>query len=270
MANIIIPKVLRFGGKVVQVEGALERVVNVASKNPEEPKNANPFAPLKQGMVYVPSLCLYVSENRILQKNDWDKQTEALHSQNRRMSTIPEFINFVNYLRSPEGQKAVPNYQAILDEIYKLEGKWRSENLDAFFIKKEDGMYVAYHKFDNKNKIVRTEEKLESYLLENKTPGISLDEWLLNHTKQGLPKPDISQGALYSWAPVDESVARFGADSGRAYLYCSRDSTDACSSLGVRFVEPRSLKNFASLDNINNSSGSEIFCEEHAQNGGKI
>jgi hypothetical protein len=215
------------------------------SKKFESPVKAEPIMtspkvinnPIKQqGMIYVPSLDLYVSENRILHGKDWNDQTAQLHSDNKRMPTIPEFIGFVNYLRSSDGQKAVPNYQKILDEIYKVGGSWRSEYLDASFVKKKDGLYVAYHKFDSSGKIIKTDEKLDAYQIRDKTPGIDLAEWLSSPTRQGLPKSNISNGDLYYWSPVEGRVAGFDAYSDRASLDCDRGPSYSSASLGVRFV----------------------------------
>jgi hypothetical protein len=204
------------------------------------PTTPQPTAIKKQGMIYVPSIDLYVSEGKVLHGLDWNHQTQQLHAENKRMPTIPEFVSFLNYLRSKDGRKAVSNHQAILDEIYKVEGDWRSENFDAFFFKKSDELYVAYHKFDTNGEIVKIDEKLEDYHSTNEIPGIDLESWLNNPTKQGLPREAVKKGNLYYWAPVEGKVARFYVFSYGAVLYCDRDPTSTVASLGVRYVEPRS------------------------------
>ena len=56
---------------------------------------------------------------------------------------------------------------------------------------------------------------------------------------QGLPvnksqNQSYIQGQnVYFWIPVKDKVARFGADSGRAGLYCDWDPADSNASLGV-------------------------------------
>ncbi len=209
--------------------------VRPETQEPEEqtaqmPEEAEP----RGDYVYVPSLGLYISEQRNLQGKDWNQTQKILHKEGRRMPTIPEFVEFLKYLRSAQGKKNVKNADKILDEIYKVEGDWRSEWLDAKF----DGNKVTYHVFDSKGKIVQREEKLEAYLAEDKTPGIDLESWLANPTKQGLPKPNCKAGNLYYWSPENGRVAWFCADSGRAYLGCDGGPAGADAALGVRYVEP--------------------------------
>ena len=70
--------------------------------------------------------------------------------------------------------------------------------------------------------------------MQDKTPGISLDHWLSNANSQGLPIPNTNNGDLYYWHPRDNSVARFGSDSGWAGLNCVGGPGDSCPALGVR------------------------------------
>ena len=193
----------------------------------------------KKDYIYVPALGLYVSENRYLQSKNWNDTQEILHKEGRRMPTIPEFVELLKYLRSNDGKSKVKNAQKILDEIYKVAGNWRSEWLDAKFEEKK-GMYVSYHVFDSKGKIIQKQEKLETYLTDDKTPGIDLDSWLASPTKQGLPNSTCPDGQLYYWYPRNGKVARFDAYSGGAILGCIGGATDTDPSLGVRYVEPRS------------------------------
>ena len=71
--------------------------------------------------------------------------------------------------------------------------------------------------------------------MENKIPGISLDSWLKNPTKQGLPRSNVAEGDLSYWHPRDQSVAWFDANSGGADLNCGgRNPSYWVSDLGVR------------------------------------
>ena len=74
--------------------------------------------------------------------------------------------------------------------------------------------------------------------MEDKTPGILLEDWIngKNITSQGLPNKNISSGDLYYWHPRSDnnSVARFSAGSDRANLGCTRGPSGAYSDLGVR------------------------------------
>ena len=78
--------------------------------------------------------------------------------------------------------------------------------------------------------------------MQNKLPGIDLEHWINNHTKQGLPLENNPEGSLWYRAPMKDnnSVARFDADSGGAGLICDRDPTNSNASLGVRFVRSAS------------------------------
>ena len=204
------------------------------------PESAEP----KKDCVYVPSLGLYLSENRYLQNKSWNTTQEMLHRGGKRMPTIPEFIEFLKYLRSDDGKKKVKNAEAILDEIYTVREPYRAEWLDADFKVKGQDLYVNYHIFDSKGNIVQRTEQLEDCFMQDKTPGIDLDSWLDKPTKQGLPKPNCKEGKLYYWFPRKDnnSVARFNASSGRADLSCDGNPEDHDAGLGVRYVEARSAE----------------------------
>jgi len=79
-------------------------------------------------------------------------------------------------------------------------------------------------------KIVREEEKLESYYSRNELPGLDLSNWLSSSTRQGF-KPKVSKGIILL-APVDERVARFGAYSDGAGFGCNRYPSGSVASLG--------------------------------------
>jgi hypothetical protein len=201
------------------------------------PESAEP----KKDYVFVPSLGLYLSENRYLQDKDWNQTQKILHKEGRRMPTIPEFVEFSKYLKSKEGKSKIKNADKILDEVYTVRNPWRSEWLDADFKVKSKGLYVNYHVFENNN-IVQKTEQLEECLMQDKEPGIDLDSWLANPTKQGLPKTNCKAGKLYYYFPRSDnnSVAGFNANSDRANLDCGRDPDSRNAGVGVRYVEARS------------------------------
>ena len=87
--------------------------------------------------------------------------------------------------------------------------------------------------------------ELTDSLMQDKTPGIDLNDWLANANQYGLPRSNIKDGKkLYYWAPDKDnnSVAGFDAGSGRALLYCCRIRDFANGSLGVRHARPRVRK----------------------------
>ena len=77
--------------------------------------------------------------------------------------------------------------------------------------------------------------------MKNKTPGISLESWLQNPTKQGLPNKDTKSEDLFYWFPLSDnnSVARFDAYSVGTDLDCGRSPSGRGSGGGVRAVKAR-------------------------------
>ena len=185
--------------------------------------------------VFVPSLKLYVAKERTLQGQNWFDSHKKLQGDNKKMPTVPQFVEFLKYLKSNSA-----DYQALFDDITQVRSPWRAEWLDADFKVNDKKLYVnSNHVYENGNLVPKTSEPLDkNTLMTNRTPGISLDSWLKNPTPQGLPSKKVEDGKLYYWHPRDDnnSVARFGADVGRAGFVCYRDPSYWDSGLGVRAV----------------------------------
>ena len=154
-----------------------------------------------------------------------------------------QYLDFLALLKSgnafyADGKKADKNaLDNILDEIITKRAPYRAEWLDADFKVKNDKLYVNYnHKLVGNDLVPQKSELLEECLMEDKTPGIDLDNLLINSTKQGLPKKNVSSGSLYYWYPRSDnnSVARFNADSDRTWLYCDGYPSSSDGGLGVR------------------------------------
>ncbi|MBI5803182.1 hypothetical protein HY448_00670 [Candidatus Pacearchaeota archaeon] len=176
---------------------------------------------LERDYVQLPS-GLYVARQRTLLGKSWNEAHAGLKMQKSRMPTPIEFVEFLNYVRK--------NNPKLYNEVTQVRSPWRAEWIDALFEKREDGMYILT---ENKTKA----EKLDDdTLMEDRTPGISLDSWLNNHTSQGLPRKNVEKGDLYFWAPENGSVARFYAGSDEADLNCYGGPFDWGSNLGVRAV----------------------------------
>ena len=186
----------------------------------QEPINAPDS---KKGFIYVPSIKLYVSEEKNLHGKNWYQTHKELHKQNLQMLTIKQFAEFLKFLK----ENPNPKHEKILDEILTVREPWRAEWLDAYFEERKDGMYIL-----TKNKTKA--KKLSNYLDEDREPGIDLDYWLKNATSQRLPPKNTPKGSLYYWCPEDGRVARFYAYSDRAVLDCYRDPGYSDWSLGVR------------------------------------
>jgi len=182
----------------------------------------------RDDFIYVPSMNLYVAKERSHFGKNCCEAHEALLEEDLRMLTIPEFVNFLNYLRENPSDENTQVYK----EITQVRDPWRAEWLDAYFEKRKDGCYVLT---GNKTK----SEKLETALMEDKTPGISLDSWLKNPTSQGLPKPDVAKGDLYYWHPENSRSVRFGVGSHEAGLSCDGGLLYSSCMRGVRAAKQR-------------------------------
>ena len=186
----------------------------------------------KDNFIYIPSMKIHVAKERILFGKDWFKSHKELQSQGLYMPTIPEFIEFLKYVKS--------NNPDIYNEITEVRNPWRAEWLDADFKVENGKLHIKYnHQLKDEKLFSQYSEILdENTLMKNKTLGISLENWINNPTSQGLPKKDCSKGNLYYWYPRsdDNSVAEFSANSDRTYFNCNRCPSNGNSVLGVRAV----------------------------------
>ncbi len=193
--------------------------------------------PNLQGFIYVPPINLYVAKQRDYAGLTWFDTHKQLHSKNLYMPTIPQFIAFINYLKGDYrklGKKEKQEAEQILDDILTVRSPWRVEWLDAKFEERNKQLYIHYnHRTVNGELKPQNSEKLEKCLMDDKLPGINLEHWLNNPTKQGLPKLDNPDGKLHYWYPRDNCIARFYAVSFWAGLYCNRGPFYSLPSLGV-------------------------------------
>ena len=184
---------------------------------------------------------------------NWNQAQETLHKNNQFMLTPRQYIDLINVLKSGkayDGSGKLLNQSAInsvLDEMLTVRDPWRSEWLDASFNAQGDLYTITYHKITNKGLEQFTEPLDPDTLMKDKTPGISLDDWLNNATHQGLPRAKTKKGGLYYWSPGNDAVAWFLAGSGRADFGCGRDPQNSGSSLGVR---PSLLRSSAAAQKI--------------------
>ena len=205
----------------VPIKGAMERVLSKAKNQPDTtPIQTN--APDIQGMIYVPSANLYFAKQRTYLDKNWKDTHKLLAQEKLRMPTIEEFRKTLAYLKNSQNQEHLELYNEI------VRSAWRAEWLDAYFEERKDGFYILTA---NKTKA----EKLEDCLMKNKTPGISLEQWIsgTNITSQGLPSSNIGDGSLYYYHPRNKNVARFDAGFVGAILDCLRFPGGRDSFLGV-------------------------------------
>ncbi len=128
--------------------------------------------------------------------------------------------------------------QQFWDDVSKVTDPYRAEWLDAVFQKlgKNARFNIAYHRIQPKGILVPVTEPLSPYLAEDKTPGISLENWLRTATEHGLPQTATLAGQLWYWCPQPGAVARFGANSVGALLVCGGSPQDSDPGRGVRPV----------------------------------
>lgn len=228
MNKIILPTKI-FG---VDTKEAYERVLSRGkNQNPKTTiSKTNQNVQSLDGFIYVPSIDLYVAKEKTLLNKDWDECHEELKKQNQMMLPPYQFKEFLKFLRYSKDQ----GHLEIFKDITKLRDPWRAEWINARFEEESNEMYMISENVIDNGKYITQKIKLDNYLAQDKTPGISLDDWLDSDAKHGLPKSNINQGELYYWAPKDGKVSRFFASSVRAYLSCSGDRSYANSGLGVR------------------------------------
>jgi len=220
-----------YGGKPIP-DDAIEIALAAEKKNRNQGES-----PSLADFIYVPSIKLHFAKERILLDHNWFDTHIKLYKQNLRMPTIPQFIEFLKHLRAnPTAENT-----RVYNEITETRDTWRSEWLDAKFYAKDDELWVDYnHIVDLKGDLeAKGNERLEGHLMQDKIPGISLEYWLNNPTKQGLPPTDARQGDLVYVPPSEYKVARFHHRPVTACLDCSRDPGYSYSELGVRAVRTR-------------------------------
>ena len=124
-------------------------------------------------------------------------------------------------------------------EITEIRNNWRSEWLNHSYSQKEIEMFVTYHKFVN-GKLKKVTELLDpDTLMEKRTPGISLEDWIENPTSQGLPRKSVKEGRLCYWQPTKGCVSGFDSFLGGYVLDCNWNFLVSYSELGVAVVREK-------------------------------
>ncbi|HIH18259.1 MAG TPA: hypothetical protein HA282_01670 [Nanoarchaeota archaeon] len=181
-----------------------------------------------------------IAKKRSMQSKKWQEAQDALKAEGKFMPTIRQYADFLNLLKSGNAYDgkghaiAKSELDSILDEILELRNPYRAEHLDASFSKQGEQFYITYHKFNSAGSLEQVQEPLQECLMQDKTPGIDLEDWFKKANEQGLPSPKTKKGSLYYWCPREGRVAGFDAYSGRAILNCDRDPLASYSALGVR------------------------------------
>ena len=214
--------------------------------SPARIKNPNTYLILPgkiHGSYSYPDLLVPTSRTHL--NENWDQCFQGVVQEGSLMLTPRQYADFLAYLKGGRvydgsGSRVDSGkITAILDDILTVRSPYRAEWLDAKFSKGgipvvRETWNITYHKIKSDGTLEKVTEPLQECLRDNKLPGIDLDYWLGHATQQGLPPKNNSSGNVYYWHPKDGAVARFGADSGRARLFCYGDPTFSNAGLGVR------------------------------------
>jgi hypothetical protein len=213
-----------------------EEVMNAL--NPNAYSRRHDLETKHDGFIYVPSIGLHVAKERTLLGENWFNSHRLLQEQGNRMLTTSEFVEFLNHLKSNPS-----DYQVLFDDITQVRTPWRAEWLDGDFKVVGKKLCInSSHEYSNGKLNPRCSEIMDkNTLMEDKTPGISLESWLKTPTRQGLPSKKTESGELYYLFPRSDnnSVVGFDAFSGGAGLSCCRSPSYSDSDLGVRAAKQR-------------------------------
>ncbi len=220
----------------VEIEGSMERVLSQEKQQPIQiPTNSK--QPDKNGFIYVPAIKLYVAKEKTLHGKDWYQTHKELHKQNLQMLTIPQYFEFIDYLK--QNKNSIQEAEQILDEMLAKRDPGRAEWLDADFKVINKNLCINYNHRTINNKLTpQNSERLEDCIMKDSYVAIEFN-------KQGLPikksidSSYIQDKNIYYWYPRSDnnSVARFYANSVRAFLDCDRNPSFSNSSLGVRVAK---------------------------------
>ncbi len=184
---------------------------------------------------------------------NYDDAEERVHARSGLMLTIRQFVDFLNLLRSGKAYDANGKRigKAELNRIYEgittsVRNPWHAEHLDARFSLREDTpnlsdrprLSITYHSIQPNGSLKEVTEPLVDCLMEDRLPGISLDDWLKNANSQGLPRPGLKEGDSCYSHPKTGKVASFVVYLGMAGLGCNGSPQVSGPGYGVRFARP--------------------------------
>lgn len=185
----------------------------------------NVIIPGRNGFIYVPSLKMDVAKEPSNYVENWQDSHEFLRNQDSVMLTMSGLAEFLRYTKE--------NYPLVYRDVTASSDIWRGEWIDAFFLQRREGIQVL-----TRNK--RKSENLDTNTLRGvRAPGISLDSWIENPTRQGFPRVNVEEGSTYYWPPKKNSVAILVVDPYGSVLGCSSGSFSGHPGLGVRVARPR-------------------------------
>jgi hypothetical protein len=152
---------------------------------------------------------------------------------------------------------------------------WHGEWQDAYFIEKGKKLYVRRLKdFTSKNKPIffKGTDVTGEYLSSDNYADITQRS---NITAQGLLNVKDSRSSyvegenFYFWTPKNRTVAWFGVNSDKAYLYCDGDPTVTNASLGVRYARRVAPSVSALANNLSQQQSPNMSLSAVGKNGGE-
>jgi len=216
-----------YGGKPIP-DDAIEIALAAEKKKKDGGRENEEEVSSLADFIYVPSVDLYFAKERTLLDYNWYNTHRELQSKGLKMPTIPEFVEFLKYLRADPTAENTKVYKEIIEKRDPRRVEW----LDAKFIEEDGALKIQYHIFDDNRRLVPHKEDLEGCVMED--CYVSLD-----FNNQGLPtkkskSQEYKQGEnIYFWHPRENKVAWFYANFDWTSLNCSRDPDISYSNLGV-------------------------------------
>lgn len=176
----------------------------------------------------VPSIGLAVYKKKIPLSNFEDMKNK-IHSDKKKILNLYEFAEFLKVAKEKD--------RKLYDEISQVRFPNEAELFDTKFWLRGNKMWIHSHKFTENGILIPDYKVLDSdTLMENKTPGISLEKWVNDHTKQGLPKNSIQEGDMHYWKPKDGAIAMFHTGGNWVLLDGSLNVSDSyLFNAGTRF-----------------------------------
>ena len=216
-----------------------------------KPKEPGLMQPMKvnakinlQDYIKIPDTNTLISKRELYQGKKFDKTHKALNDAGLFMPSPALFMPYFLKVRNASHGKLIL-YDGLGNSLSKdeTENLWKYLStdfetgcwtwLDAKFVsgigfKK---MNLLTHKFEN-GKLKEDLKPLEECLFEDCFADLEFNGQ--NLLTEKCASQEYKQGKnVYFWYPRENAVARFGADSGRANLSCSRNPSDGGSHLGV-------------------------------------
>ena len=160
--------------------------------------------------------------------------------------TLRQYADFLKLLKSKKaydgnGMKIDPKIlENIFNDITQAKSPWRAEWIDGEVLYRNNEWYLAQsHILDAQGNLIPQYIKpLDECLMEDKTPGIILDQWIKNPTKQGFPRKNIQPGDVYCMGPDKDnnSAVRIFASEDGLNLGFDGDKLFRSRDLGIRLV----------------------------------